>query len=90
VRSRRGAKLADDPDLFTGRFWSGTAAVRLGLVDSLGDLTTVLRERYGAKVSIRPVSAARAPLWRRLGVGLSGEELIGAVRADSLWARYGL
>lgn len=90
VRTRRGAKLADHPDLFTGRFWSGTAAVDLGLVDGLGEIRTVLRERYGAKVVIRAVGAARTPFWRRLGTGPTAEELIGAVRADSLWARYGL
>lgn len=90
VRTRRGTRLADDPDLFTGRFWSGTSAVRLGLVDGIGDIRTVLRDRYGEKVAIRMVGASRQPFWRRLGSGPTAQELIGAVRADSLWARYGL
>jgi signal peptide peptidase SppA len=90
VKARRADRLADDPDLFTGRFWSGAAAVRLGLVDGLGDLRAVLRERYGERVAIRPVAAARRPFWRRLGVAPSAEEIIGAVRADQLWARCGL
>ena len=30
--------LADDPDLFTGAFWSGERAVALGLADRVGDL----------------------------------------------------
>lgn len=93
VTSRRGEKLADDPDLFTGRFWTGTAAQRLGLVDGLGEVRNVLVERYGKNVQLRPVPVSRPSIWRgRLGVaqGLSAESVIGAVRADRLWERFGL
>ena len=37
VKSRR-PRLADDPDIFTGAFWSGERAVALGLADRVGDL----------------------------------------------------
>src|SRR5690606_27753534 len=37
VKSRRGARLADNDDLFTGLFWVGEKARELGLADSLGD-----------------------------------------------------
>ncbi|MEP2121218.1 S49 family peptidase, partial [Bauldia litoralis] len=37
VRDRR-KRLADDPDLFTGAFWSGGRAVDLGLADRIADL----------------------------------------------------
>ncbi|MEM6762978.1 MAG: S49 family peptidase [Pseudomonadota bacterium] len=36
VKSRRGERLADDPDIFSGRFWSGTSALGLGLIDGIG------------------------------------------------------
>lgn len=93
VKARRGHKLSDDPDLFTGRFWAGASALAHGLVDGIGDVRTVLRARYGNKVRIRTVSATRTPFWRaRFGVsaGLGAADLIGAVRADALWQRYGL
>lgn len=93
VKERRGARLSGDPDLFTGRFWSGTSALGHGLIDGIGDLRSVLRERYGEKVSIRQVAAARSPFWRlRFGAGtaVSGADLIGALRADRQWERYGL
>jgi len=93
IKGRRGDRLADDPDLFTGRFWSGTGAVRLGLVDGLGTARSVLRERYGEKVRIRPVATSRGFFSRRrfsFADGVSAEALIGALRNDRLFDRYGL
>lgn len=34
-----------------GRAWTGRQALKLGLVDGIGDLRTVMREQYGPKVS---------------------------------------
>lgn len=93
VMARRGARLSDDPELFTGRFWSGSSALAHGLVDGIGDLRTVLRERFGDKVAIRQIAATRTPFWRaRFGAagGLCGADLVGALRADRLWEHYGL
>jgi serine protease SohB len=107
VKDRRGAKLNDpNSDLFSGAYWTGRRALELGLVDGIGDLRTVLRERFGDKVVTPLVSAERGLLGRRvLGVakadmiaaGLSGgmalglaEDLISALEARAIWARYGL
>ncbi|MBN8996665.1 MAG: S49 family peptidase [Rhizobiales bacterium] len=96
VKSRRGAALKDDPDLFTGAFWSGAKAKELGLVDRLGDLHAVLRERYGEKVEVKPVAAERGFLRRRLGLG-AGVSLadlpgatVAAIEERLLWSRFGL
>ncbi len=92
VRDRRGDKLqADDDVLFTGEFWTGNRALGLGLVDSLGDLRTVMRERYGEKVRLKVVGRRRGWLEKRFGMRADwADDLIGAVEARSLWARYGL
>lgn len=99
VKARRAHKLADHDDLFTGRFWTGASALELGLVDALGEIRTVVRERYGKKAQLRLVTTSRSPFFRPRFVGtggaaalsgLSAEALIGAVRADRLWDRYGL
>src|SRR5271154_324337 len=51
VKSRRGAKLTGpENDLFSGEYWTGKRALDLGLIDSIGDLRSVLRERFGNKV----------------------------------------
>ncbi len=102
IRARRGARLAaTDPDLFSGEFWLGRKAIGLGLADGIGDIRTVLRERYGRKVVIRKIGRPRGWLARRLRPGLllegDGEEagslageLIGAIEARLWWSRYGL
>jgi len=92
VRSRRGDKLQADEDvLFTGEFWTGSRAHGLGLVDGLGDLRTVMRERYGEKVRLKVVGRRRGWLEKRFGMRTEwADDLIGAVEARSLWARYGL
>lgn len=47
VQTGRGDKLADDPDLFTGLFWSGEEAKRLGLIDDFGNVDSVSRDEFG-------------------------------------------
>lgn len=107
VKSRRGAKLSGpENDLFTGEYWAGQRAQELGLVDAIGDLRAVLRERFGDKVVTPLIGAERGWLRRRVpGVGLGRgelpqigaefgaglvEDLISALEARALWARYGL
>ena len=92
VRERRGDKLqADESVLFSGEFWTGNRALGLGLVDGLGDLRSVMRERYGEKVKLRVVGRRRGWLDKRLGMRNDwADELIGAVESRALWSRYGL
>ena len=102
VRDRRGRRLkADEATLFNGEVWSGRRALELGLVDGLGDLRTVLRQRFGDEVRLVPVGRQRSWLARQLGPrsfwsdGWGGErdwagELIAALEARALWGRYGL
>jgi serine protease SohB len=107
VKSRRGAKLSGpESDLFTGEYWAGQRALELGLVDAIGDLRAVLRERFGDKVVTPLIGAERGWLRRRVpGVGLGRgelpqigagfgaglvEDLISALEARALWARFGL
>lgn len=99
VKSRRAGKLnGPENDLFSGEFWTGTRALELGLVDAIGDLRGVLRERFGDKVVTPLVSAERGLFRRRvLGVEHNGslqaglaEDLISALETRALWARYGL
>jgi serine protease SohB len=99
VKERRGARLTGpETDLFSGEYWTGRTAIELGLADAVGDLRSILRERFGDKV-ITPVIAPERSLLGRLrpGVGFEGigrdgfaDELISALEARALWARYGL
>ena len=99
VRERRGAKLAAPEDeLFGGEFWTGRKARELGLIDGLGDLRTVMRERFGEQVRLRPVVVPR-PWWRRrLGRDAGWRDppfdwaasLLAAVEERLWWNRFGL
>jgi signal peptide peptidase SppA len=103
VKARRGARLTDDPDLFTGLFWSARRGVALGLVDSLGDMRSVLKARYGDKTRLKLVSQPRGFLARRFGLpGSRGGEpapdivasaaggLLAVLEERALWSRFGL
>ncbi|HYZ26286.1 MAG TPA: S49 family peptidase [Geminicoccaceae bacterium] len=98
VRERRGARLsAADADLFEGQIWTGRKALELGLIDGLGDLHGTLKARFGEKLRLPQIGAAR-PWWRRrLNVrpdAVAARAVIdGALDAlveRALWARYGL
>jgi len=101
VKSRRTGKLAGpESTLFSGEYWAGERALELGLIDRLGDLRSFLRERFGEKVAT-PLVAERGFLGRRVpGIGASvddpwerfglAENIVSALEARALWARYGL
>ncbi len=44
VKDGRGDRLKDDPQIFSGLFWTGEEGVKLGLVDGLGSAGYVARE----------------------------------------------
>lgn len=102
VKDSRGARLKGDEDkLFSGEYWAGATSVTLGLADALGDLRSVLRARFGDKVRtpvIAPPTGLLASLSRRQsGAGTSidalagwPDQLISAVEARAIWAKYGL
>ena len=67
VRARRGERLPEeDGDLFTGAFWAGEDALRMGLVDGIGEARGVLRAKYGEGVRPRLVQTVRPGLVARL------------------------
>jgi len=44
VKQGRGERLKDNPELFTGKFWTGDKGIELGLADAIGDVDYVARE----------------------------------------------
>jgi signal peptide peptidase SppA len=95
-----------EDSVFSGEYWTGRRALGFGLVDALGDLRSTLRERFGDKVYTPLITAERGLFGRRavgvgggafmpaglqtgLPVGLA-EDMISALEARALWARYGL
>jgi ClpP class serine protease len=94
VRHRRSGKLLEqDGELFTGAFWSGKKALDLGLIDGLGHLHDVLKQKYGEKVDIKVIEKPQGWGLKRLGFGIDSDFTASAIEAletRAIWARFGL
>ena len=88
VLARRGDKLTDKKDIFTGEFWLGRRAIELGLVDGEAHLMPKLKELYGEKVRTRHYGRRRS-LVSRFGMSLSQDALV-ALEERADYARFGL
>ena len=104
VKGSRGGRLkGEDEVLFTGEYWAGETSVTLGLADSIGDLRSTLRARYGDKVAMPLITPASGMLAGLLGRrspgagslaaldGIAGlpDELISALETRAIWAKFG-
>lgn len=103
VKDSRGARLkGEESKLFSGEYWAGATSVALGLSDAIGDLRSVLRARYGDKVRtpvIAPPTGLLSNIMRKSsgagaevsldGVAALPEQLISALEARAVWAKYG-
>jgi len=78
VKQGRGARLKDNPELFSGLIWSGERGVELGLADGFGSSDYVARELIGAEKTVD--FTVKEDLFRRLAarVGTSMGQAIGA------------
>jgi ClpP class serine protease len=101
VKERRNGRLkGSEKTLFSGEFWTAPKAIELGLADAIGDLRSFLRARFGEKVRTPLISAERTLFGRKVpGVNLAqaladrpalADDIISALEARALWARYGL
>ena len=106
VKARRAGRLrGPEEEMFSGTFWSARKAVEYGLIDGIADLRSKMRSLHGEKVRLRAVPMAPSGLITRLrrmpGLAPGGSEkfafppsladdLISAVEARALWARFGL
>ena len=97
VRTRRGARLKGGDDaLLAGDVFTGRRALELGLIDGVGDLRGILRDRFGDTVRLRAVEPER----RRFALSLRrprapdvldlAAELLSFVEERLIWARFGL
>jgi serine protease SohB len=88
VRDRRGARLPEDTDLFTGEVWIGASAVKIGLADAVGNLVPVMKDRFGDKVRFIRYGLRRG-LLQRFGAAIL-DDAVNRVEERALFARYGL
>ena len=79
VRDGRGNRLKETPETFSGLFWNGEEAVRIGLADHFGSLDFVAREVVKAPevIDYTPKDNVAEKLVKRLGASIGA----GAVQA---------
>lgn len=70
IASRKNRLKADTHTLFTGDFWSGQTALQLGLVDGLGNWTTVLASEWGSNTPYEEYGSHNS-LFKLLSGGLT-------------------
>lgn len=72
VKSGRGDRLKEHPELFSGYVWTGEQAIELGLVDELGSSSQVARDVIGAEtiVDYTPAEGWLDRFSKRLGTTL--------------------
>lgn len=99
VHARRGKRLKGaDKELFSGAFWTGTRALDHGLIDGIGDLRSIMRDKFGDDVKLRVIGERRGLFsrFRMSDHGVSpetadwGAGLIAAAEERLMWNRFGL
>ncbi|KAA8731820.1 signal peptide peptidase SppA [Acinetobacter qingfengensis] len=88
VKAGRGSRLkTNTPDLFSGLFWTGDQAIKLGLADKTGNLTTLSRElklnkKVDYTVQRNPLEAILGKMGTAVGQGI-GQSISQQVEAQS-------
>ena len=102
VKINRGERLNGAHNkLFTGSYWTGRQALELGLIDGIGDIRNVMREKFGKNIRFKVFDENRSWLQRRLSTQnrfISGKgndlgfarDLVVAIEERFLWNRFGL
>ncbi len=88
VKDRRGDKLDTETDLFTGEIWLAKRAAELGLIDGVGHLSPMLKDRFGDKVRLIRYGNKKG-LLSRFGAQIIGDAVDG-IEERAAYAKFGL
>ncbi|QQA42564.1 S49 family peptidase [Pelagovum pacificum] len=88
VKERRGARLVESDELFTGEVWIGDNAVKQGLADGVGHLVPEMKSRFGDKTKFK-VFGTKKTLFQRFGSRILGDAMA-ELDERAAYARFGL
>ena len=79
VKAGRGNRLKEDPQIFSGLFWTGEESVELGLADGFGDLGYVARDVIGVETTMD--FTKKEDVWERLAarVGTGAAQVLARI-----------
>ena len=100
VLKSRGKKInKKNKNIFSGSFWAGKEAIKLGLVDGIGDLKTVMEKKFGEKLRYISIKPKKSFLKSILSKSFYSRDLVDTKKIindmmtymenRNIWGRYG-
>ena len=91
VENSRSSKLKKDKgiELFSGEFWSGKKALELGLIDGIGNVNDILKQKFGENIIIKKFEKSKSWLARKISSETQVEKLFNTIEEKNLWQKYG-
>ena len=93
IEDSRGSKLNKQMgiELFSGEFWSGSKSKELGLIDGIGNLNDILKEKFGEDVVIKKFEKSKGWLGKKLSASNNNQidQLASVLEERSIWQKYG-
>ena len=94
MEKSRGSKLKDPEknNIFTGEFWTGKTALKIGLIDGIGNADQILKEKFGDKVIIKSFEKPKGFIARKLSSSIQDpvDRLANIIEEKSMWQKFGL
>ena len=94
VETSRGSKLKEPEknNIFTGEFWTGKSALKLGLIDGLGNADQILKEKFGDKVVIKNLEKPKGFIAKKLSSSLDNQfdSIANILEERAQWQKFGL
>ena len=94
VENSRGSKIKEPEknNIFTGEFWTGATALKLGLIDGIGNVDQVLKEKFGDKVIIKNFEKQKGFIAKKLSSSTNDpiNSIANILEEKSMWQKFGL
>ena len=94
VKKSRGTKLKDPEknNTFTGEFWSGSASMKLGLIDGIGNAEQILRQKFGEDIVIKKLEKQKSFIAKKLSSSIDNQidNIASVIEERALWQKFGL
>ncbi|MEZ5757465.1 MAG: S49 family peptidase [Emcibacteraceae bacterium] len=95
VKDARGDRLKGlQKTIFSGQVWNGEEATKLGLIDGVGDMRSVMKEKLGDDVKFKRIKEEKSFFKGLLGMRSPNvsiaDDVIKTLETRSEWGRFGL
>ena len=95
VKEARGDRLKGvQKTIFSGQVWNGDEATKLGLIDGVGDLRSIMKDKLGDDVQFKRLKEEKGFFKSMLGMRAQktsiAEDVIKTIETRSEWGRFGL